>query len=111
MTPRSPYHLRTADVVDINVPGAFADSPINGSFSIQAGGIVDLGPPYGTVNIGGKTIDEAKAEITAQLSKNSANPKSTSLWVKLLLSSKFKANTSRNPMARSDWELTEACLW
>src|SRR5262245_28392589 len=40
IVPRSPYLLRTADVLAINVLGTLPDAPVNGAFPIQPGGIV-----------------------------------------------------------------------
>jgi polysaccharide export outer membrane protein len=45
IVPRSPYSLRTGDVLAINVIGALPDAPISGAFPVQPGGMVNLGPP------------------------------------------------------------------
>jgi polysaccharide export outer membrane protein len=44
VVPKSPYLLRTGDVVAVNVLGTLPDAPIGGSYSIQPGGR-ELGRP------------------------------------------------------------------
>jgi hypothetical protein len=63
IVPRSPYILRTADILAINVLGTLPDAPISGAFAIQPGGIVNLGLPYGAAKVSGLTIDDAQREI------------------------------------------------
>jgi polysaccharide export outer membrane protein len=65
VVPRSPYQLRTGDVVAINVIGTLPDAPVTGAFPIQPGGLVNLGPPYGTVKLTGLTIDQALEQVKA----------------------------------------------
>src|SRR5262245_11570727 len=55
--PKAPYHLRTGDVLGIQVTGTLPDAPIMGAYQVQPGGVVNLGPPYGSVNVAGKTIE------------------------------------------------------
>ena len=59
VVPKSPYRLRTLDVVGVNVLGVLPDIPINGVFPINVGGLVDLGPEYGAVKLSGLTVEEA----------------------------------------------------
>jgi polysaccharide biosynthesis/export protein len=63
IVPRSPYILRTADVLAINVLGTLPDSPIAGAYAIQPGGIVNLGLPYGAAKVSGLTIEDAQREV------------------------------------------------
>lgn len=65
--PRSPYHLRTLDVLSIQVAGALPEYPIAGTFSVEPGGVVSLGVPYGTVRVAGLSVQDAQAEITKHL--------------------------------------------
>ncbi|MHC4176934.1 MAG: polysaccharide biosynthesis/export family protein [Planctomycetota bacterium] len=69
VVPLPPYHLRTLDLLGISVPGALSDAPIDGAYPIELGGTVNLGMPYGPVNVAGKTVGEAKEAIEAHLSK------------------------------------------
>jgi polysaccharide biosynthesis/export protein len=63
IVPRSPYVLRTADILAINVIGTLPDAPITGAFPIQPGGIVNLGLPYGAAKVSGLTIEDAQREV------------------------------------------------
>jgi polysaccharide biosynthesis/export protein len=63
IVPRSPYILRTADILAINVLGTLPDAPISGAFAIQPGGIVNLGLPYGAARVAGLTIEDAQREV------------------------------------------------
>ena len=63
IVPKSPYLLRTGDVLAINVLGTLPDAPVTGSFSVQPGGIVNLGAPYGTAKVTGLTIEQAQEEV------------------------------------------------
>lgn len=63
IVPRSPYILRTADILAVNVLGTLPDAPISGAFPVQPGGIVNLGLPYGAVKVSGLTVDDAQREV------------------------------------------------
>jgi polysaccharide export outer membrane protein len=63
VVPRSPYLLRTGDIVAINVLGTLPDAPVAGAFPIQPGGMVNLGAPYGTVKLTGLTVDQALEQV------------------------------------------------
>ncbi len=63
IVPKSPYLLRTGDMVAINVQGTLPDSPISGAFPIQPGGIVNLEAPYGTVKVTKMTTEDAQTAI------------------------------------------------
>lgn len=65
--PKAPYHVRTGDVLGIQVTGTLPDAPILGAYSVQPGGTVNLGPAYGAVNVAGKTVEEAQAIIEQHL--------------------------------------------
>lgn len=72
--PRSPYLLRTSDVVSIQVQGTLPDAPIAGAYPIQPGGSVDLGFMYGSVTIHKMTVQQAKEEIRAALATHLKDP-------------------------------------
>jgi polysaccharide export outer membrane protein len=63
IVPKSPYVLRTADVLALNVLGTLPDAPITGAFPIQPGGIINLGAPYGAAKVSGLTVEQAQAEV------------------------------------------------
>ena len=43
VVPRPPYHLRTLDLLSIQVQGTLPDAPIAGVYSVEPGGLVKLG--------------------------------------------------------------------
>ena len=67
IVPRPPYHLRTSDMLGIQVVGTLPDAPIAGVFSVEPGGAVNLGFSYGTVAIAGMTVEQAKKAIEVHL--------------------------------------------
>lgn len=67
LAPRSPYHLRILDTLDIQVEGALLEAPISGLYPIQLGGAVNLGVLYGSVNVAGSTVEQAGRAIEQQL--------------------------------------------
>jgi len=69
VVPRPPYHLRTLDVLGIHVPGALSEAPIEGAYPVELGGMVNLGMPYGSVKVAGKTVEEAEKAIEEHLRK------------------------------------------
>lgn len=77
--PKSPYILRTSDVVAIKVDGVLPDEPIEGLFPIQPGGIINLGPTYGPIEVARKTVDEAQRHIEAVLKERAElkNPRAS----------------------------------
>jgi len=75
IVPRSPYHLRTGDLVTLTIPESqtLPGAPISGAFPIQPGGMINLGPPYGAVKVSGLTVEQAQAEVQNYLLKNHLN--------------------------------------
>ena len=84
IVPRSPYHLRTADILAITVQGTVPDAPIAGAYSIQPGGIVNLGPPYGTAKVAGLTIEQAQLEVRRVLTQEGVQLKDITVSVSLV---------------------------
>lgn len=54
-----------------------ASKPIQGPFTIQLGGVVSFGPPYGKVPVAGLTVEDAQIVIQRHLSQFFINPKIT----------------------------------
>jgi len=95
IVPRSPYYLKTGDRIELYVEGVFPEQPIGRKvpigdaepyaeqtiyeqYMIESGGIVHLGPRYGSVRIAGKTVEDARLAIEKHLQTRSvANPKAT----------------------------------
>jgi polysaccharide export outer membrane protein len=69
VVPLPPYHIGTLDVLQIHCPGALPDQPISGYYMVDAEGVVELGPPYGSVIVAGKTLAEACKIVEAHLHK------------------------------------------
>lgn len=61
------YQLQVGDTVALNVLGTFPDEPIGGEYPIRPGGVVELGFGYGSVEIAGKTISQARDLIDQHL--------------------------------------------
>lgn len=76
VVPKKPYHLEPLDVVTIIVTGTLPDplSQINGNYQIGGDGKVALGPEYGSVQIAGQTLDEAKETLEMWLGQTLAAP-------------------------------------
>lgn len=77
IVPKSPYSLRTLDVLNITVPGAITGSPIEGPYPVEPGGVVNLGQPYGSVRVVGMTVEAAQEEITAHLEEYCKEPEAS----------------------------------
>jgi polysaccharide export outer membrane protein len=69
MVPLPPYRIEVYDVLQIRATGTLLDQPIDNFYLVEGEGTVNLGPAYGTVRIGGMTIDEATQAILQQLSQ------------------------------------------
>jgi polysaccharide export outer membrane protein len=63
VVPRPPYRLRTLDVIALQVQGVPSDMPIAGTYPIEPGGVIRLGPRYGTVRVADMTIEQAEESI------------------------------------------------
>lgn len=67
--------LLPGDLLGIKAPGAPALAPIDGTFLIQSNGSISLGPTYGVIEVGGLSIDKAKANIEKKLTESLVVPK------------------------------------
>ena len=81
IVPRHPYHLRTLDVLGIEVGGTLPDAPISGAYPVEPGGLVKLGIQYGSVKVAGMTVEEAKDAIEEHLRNYLKEPH---VWVTLV---------------------------
>ena len=70
VVPKPPYKVQPLDALYIQVTNTFEGKPISGAFGVEPDGRVNLGIDYGTVNVVGKTLEEAQAAIQAYLAKN-----------------------------------------
>jgi polysaccharide export outer membrane protein len=72
VVPLPPYRLGPLDTVIISVTGDIPE-PINGPYSVDADGTINLGPSYGTVSVDGLTLEEARKAIEDMLKKTFKN--------------------------------------
>lgn len=75
--PKSPYALKTLDVLAIQVQGTLPDTPIDGSYQIEPGGIINLGFPYGSLEVAGMTSQEVETALSKHLEEYLKEPQVT----------------------------------
>src|SRR5215471_20064191 len=71
--PKEPFHIEPLDVLQVEVEGTKFDNPIKGLYLVEPGGMLNLGPGYGKVKVGGLSLEEATAAVTAQLKRTLNN--------------------------------------
>jgi polysaccharide export outer membrane protein len=74
IVPRSPYALRTGDILSITVQGTLPDTPVTGAYSVQPGGFVNLGAPYGSAKVAGLTPEQAQEEVRRVMAMHVNDP-------------------------------------
>lgn len=74
VVPKAPYKIEPLDYLGINVNGTLRDQPILGTYGVEPGGGVNLGPSYGRVQVAGLTLEEASEAINHQLSRTLKQP-------------------------------------
>jgi polysaccharide export outer membrane protein len=74
LVPLPPYRAEVYDVLQIHVTNALSDQPIDGYYMVEAEGVVNLGPAYGSVRVVGMTLDESKKAIEAKLGQMVREP-------------------------------------
>ena len=74
IVPKSPYRVGTLDYLQIRVNGSLPDQPINGTYAVEPGGYINLGPSYGRVKVTGSTLDEAAEAIFKELQRTLKQP-------------------------------------
>jgi polysaccharide export outer membrane protein len=74
LVPKGPYYLDPLEVLIIEVPESFSKQDIKGNFMISPEGTINLGYQYGTVRVGGLTVDQAQLAIRNHLSGIIKNP-------------------------------------
>jgi len=69
LAPPPSYPLRAGDVLYVQVPLAFVYTfaPIDGEYPVGPGGLINLGVHYGSVNVNGLTVDQAREAIKRHL--------------------------------------------
>jgi protein involved in polysaccharide export with SLBB domain len=81
--PRAPYGLSVLDVITLRVTGTLPDEPIAGLYTVEPGGTVNLGGPYGVVPVSGMTVPEASKAIEEHLKKYVKTPEVTASLAEL----------------------------
>ncbi len=74
IVPKAPYHLKTLDVLSIQVSGPLPEAQLAGNFPIEPGGIVNLGVDYGSVRVAGMTVEQAEQAILEHLREQLNEP-------------------------------------
>ena len=74
MAPKSPYTVQPLDILQIVAAGVIPEQPIAGAYQVDASGVVNLGPSYGSVKVEGLTIEEASDAITRHLRQVNVAP-------------------------------------
>ena len=69
MVPKPPYRIDVYDVLQIRASFALPDQPINDFYIVEAEGVVNVGPAYGSVRVVGMTIDEATEALKKKLAE------------------------------------------
>jgi polysaccharide biosynthesis/export protein len=69
LVPLPPYRAETFDVLQVRVVGGLVDQPVDGYYIVEAEGVINLGPAYGSVRVAGMTIDEIKDTVTKKLAQ------------------------------------------
>ncbi|HVX14515.1 MAG TPA: polysaccharide biosynthesis/export family protein [Pirellulales bacterium] len=67
VVPKSPYRIESLDQLAIQAPGALLEHPLDGQFVVEPGGTIDLGPPYGSVQVAGLDLPGATRAIEKKL--------------------------------------------
>ncbi|MBY0522866.1 MAG: polysaccharide biosynthesis/export family protein [Gemmataceae bacterium] len=75
VVPLPPYKVQPLDVLFIQATDTLPNEPINGLFSVEPEGRINLGASYGVVEVTGMTVDDARAAIEKQLKLQLKNPK------------------------------------
>lgn len=76
IVPKSRTELRTADVLHIEIDPSttLPEAPVSGDYPVEPGGIVNLGEPYGKVEVTGLSVDDAKEATLTRLQNHLKSP-------------------------------------
>jgi polysaccharide export outer membrane protein len=69
IVPKPPFRIQSFDSLQVIVEGTLLEQPINGLFVVDPGGMLDLGPSYGKVLVGGRSLDEAQDSVFRHLKR------------------------------------------
>lgn len=74
VVPLPPYRVHTLDTLIVSVGGALPERPIEGEYSVESGGLINFGSPYGSVSVAGLTLADAQQAIENHLRQSLAQP-------------------------------------
>jgi len=77
VVPKPPYRLEPLDIVQIRGQNLYPDHPLDGSFQVEASGIINLGAPYGTIQVAGLTVEQATELLLKRLRVELLDPSVT----------------------------------
>ena len=84
LLPKLPYILNPLDVLSISSSGLLEEGTLDGEYTIQPNGTLQLGYSYGAISAVGKTVEQLQRDITALLRKDYVKAKA---WITLLQTS------------------------
>ena len=74
VVPKPPFRIQSFDVLQVIVEGTLLEQPINGLYVVEPGGMLDLGPSYGKVMVGGQSLEEAQDSVFRHLKRTLRDP-------------------------------------
>ena len=69
VVPKPPFRIQSFDALQVIVEGTLLEQPISGLYVVEPGGMLDLGPSYGKVMVGGQSLDEAQDAVFRHLKR------------------------------------------
>jgi polysaccharide export outer membrane protein len=77
VVPKPPYRVESLDVLSIVVVGTLPERPIQGEVTVEPGGTVNFGIPYGSVKLAGLDLHQAHKAIREHLLNFLSEPEVT----------------------------------
>jgi len=74
VVPKPPFRTQSFDTLQVIVEGTLLEQPINGLYVVEPGGMLDLGPSYGKVMVGGQSLEEAQDSVFRHLKRVLRDP-------------------------------------
>jgi polysaccharide export outer membrane protein len=74
VVPKPPFRIQSFDTLQVIVEGTLLEQPINGLYVVEPGGMLDLGPSYGKVMVGGQSLEEAQDSVFRHLKRVLRDP-------------------------------------
>jgi len=69
VVPKPPFRIQSFDALQVIVEGTLLEQPISGLYVVEPGGMLDLGPSYGKVMVGGQSLEEAQDAVFRHLKR------------------------------------------